>query len=279
MKTILRAACIGCVVLLAGSATGDRSANVAVFGGIARGMQVAVVVPAASASAEAAQAADRALDDELLFREALRRGYHRDDLIVRRQLERRMQQALLLEHPVPAPDDRVLEEFLHAHQERYQSPSRWSFDQVYLSRGAHQAALEGHADAVGARLRAEPSRFADLGDPFPGGNTFRSRMQAQITAEFGAGFAQALAGLPVGEWRGPVASPLGLHWVRVNGIAAAHPFTLNEIRPRLLVDYRQVAEQAVLRQALTSLRTKYDQGAGPRTSVRVPNLAEEDELP
>ncbi|HET8882273.1 MAG TPA: peptidyl-prolyl cis-trans isomerase [Solimonas sp.] len=196
-------------------------------------------------------------DADLLFLEALRRGYALDDLIVRRQLVRRMRDTLLQEQPVAEPDDATLAAYLNAHGDRYQAPARYSFDQVYLSRGRHGTGLQAAAADVAARLRAAPAQFAQLGDPFPRGRHLDRVNAVQIEADFGYAVAKAVAGLPQNQWQGPLSSPLGLHFLRITAVEPARVLTLAEARTRLRSDYRRQQEQQVMRDALVKLRQEF----------------------
>ena len=196
-------------------------------------------------------------DADLLFLEALRRGYALDDLIVRRQLVRRMRDTLLQEQPVAEADDATLTAYLRAHGDRYQAPARYSFDQVYLSRGRHGDHLQDAAADVAARLHAAPQSFAQLGDPFPRGKHLDLVNAVQVEADFGYAIAKALADLPQNRWQGPLTSPLGLHFLRITAVEPAHALTLDQARTRLRSDYLRQQQQQVVRDALARLRQKF----------------------
>ena len=213
-------------------------------------------------------------DSDLLFREALRRGYVMDDLIVRRELQRRMLDALWQEHPQPEPDDAALAAFMAAHANDYRAPARYSFDQIYLSRGAHGARLQTDADVIKQRLHDHPDDLTALGDPFPHGNHLQALTPVQIEAVFGLALAQSISGLPPGSWQGPLASPLGLHFVRVTAVTPAREQTLAEARPRLRVDYQEAQKSRVLRAELARLRKIYA-GAAPLPKP----LATDEDIP
>ncbi|HKY92590.1 MAG TPA: peptidylprolyl isomerase, partial [Nevskiaceae bacterium] len=186
------------------------------------------ITPAERQALDQAKATDRWLDDEILFREGLRRGFAFDDLIVRRELHRRTRMALLEAAPPAPTDDAALGAFLAAHADRYQAPVRRSFDHVFLGKGAHGRRLDADAAAVGERLRARPDAFAALGDAFPGGSTRVSVTDVEVEADFGGAFTRALANVPAGTWTGPIASPLGAHWVRVTQVEPARALGLAE---------------------------------------------------
>ncbi|HEY9547320.1 MAG TPA: peptidylprolyl isomerase [Solimonas sp.] len=209
-------------------------------------------------SAPTGAAATTALSDaDVLFLEAWQRGYALDDLIVRRQLVRRMRDTLVQEHPVPTPDDATLGAWLAQHADRYQVPARYSFDQVYLSRGQHGAKLRDAAAVIAAQLRVAPGDFQRLGDPFPRGRHVDRFSATQVETDFGGVLARTLASLPQGQWQGPLASSLGLHFIRVTAVEPARVPTLDEVRAHLGIDYLQAQQQQIVRDALLKLHAKF----------------------
>jgi len=240
---------------------------------------VIAITPAQHQALEARHEMDRWLDDELLFREGLRRGYALDDLIVRRELQRRAREALLAEHPPQAPSDAALQVYLEQHAERYQAPARYTFEQVYLSRGAHGVQLEADALALGAKLRAKPEGFTGLGDPFPNGARRVAVSAAQIVSEFGLAFAQGVTQLPADGWHGPLASALGAHWVRLERIEPGRPLALAEIRARVATDYAESEKQEALRLALAALRGRYRVVDDPSAVSVTRRVTDESEIP
>ena len=211
-------------------------------------------------------------DADLLFYEGIRRGYVMDDLIVRRELVRRVSDAITQEHPQAEPSDAELTEWLNQHADRYQAAPRYSFDQVYLSRGAHGAGMDRAATAVQAQLRDHPEAFAAIGDPFPHGHHFERLTPMQIEAIFGHDLAQGIPALAPGHWQGPLQSPLGVHFVRVTGVEPGRTLTLAEARPRLRIDDLLYKRQQTLRAALLQLRKDFS-GAAP---LPRPAIVEED---
>ena len=139
---------------------------------------------------------DRAVDEELLFREALARGLDRNDrsvrnwlieqmravtedrdanaddlyaqaraleldrkdLVVRRILVQKMRLLLSLPKPDEEPSDAELQAYYDAHRADYRQPARVSFTHVFLSADRRGDALDADAAALGARLRAEAPR-------------------------------------------------------------------------------------------------------------------------
>lgn len=212
------------------------------------------ITPALHAALDAAGETSRWLDEEVLVREALARGYALDDQIARRQLQRRMRSALLADAPPEPVDDAALAGWLAAHAERYQAQPRWSFEQVYLSRATHGTALDAAAAAVGVRLAARPDDTAALGDPFPQGLRYTQVSSAQVEAAFGGPLLQRLAACTPNIWCGPVITSLGAHWLRLQAAEPARTLTLDEARSHLRADLEQERQQQTLRAGLDRLR-------------------------
>ena len=198
---------------------------------------------------------DRAVDEEILYREAKRLGLDRDDAIVRRRLARKM--TFLLEDADGAgPPAAAVEEYYARHAERYRRPGRTTFDHVFLS-GDGRTDPAGDAEALLAELRAGGG-WRRLGDPFMLARTYADRSGREIAALFGSAFADAVAELPVSGWRGPVESTYGRHLVRVNGRTASRAPALAEVRERVAADLREDLRRERGRAAYRELRGRYE---------------------
>ncbi len=193
------------------------------------------------------------LDREILYREALALGLDRDDEIVRRRLIQKME--FLLEGAAPEEPERPEEllSFWQRYRHRYREAGRVSFTHVFL--GEQNIPAE-RAAAVLAELR-RGGEVGKLSRPFLPGLVWRNRSLAEVEAAFGAGFAQALPPLPVGTWSGPIRSSFGWHLVRLEDSRPARIVPLEEIRERVLEDWREEARKQARNRALAQLRAKY----------------------
>ena len=194
---------------------------------------------------------DTYVGDEILVREGLALGLDRGDIIVRRRLIQKMEFLLESSEPVPPPTDAELETYLHAHADRYGSPARVSFTQVFVSTpGADRAAalktqLDGGADP------------GVLGDPFLRGRDFRFQSQAELAGVFGATFATEVMGLPERAWSEPIRSSFGWHLVRVSEKRPATAPTLAAVRERIERDWRAERRATLDAGARARLRSRY----------------------
>ncbi|SEQ90692.1 PPIC-type PPIASE domain-containing protein [Solimonas aquatica] len=202
--------------------------------------------------------AQRWVDDEILYREALALGLDRGDPIVRRELQQKMRFLLEDSTPLPEPSEAELAQYLQTHAQRYAQPPRYRFEQVYVSR---ERSAEGDVAARAARLQARlqtrPENPRGLGDPLPFTAPQNAQTASEIRRQYGSAVAQALETLPPGQWSAPVASGLGLHLLRLIAREPGRDATLDEVRARLRVDCRQAQREAANRKTLEALRQRY----------------------
>ena len=201
---------------------------------------------------------DEAVREEILYREALRLGLDRDDLIVRRRLAEKMTFMLEDNAQLPAPGAREVEAYFAAHAERYREPRRTTFRHVYLS-GDARADPRRDATALLEVVRAGGADgWRRAGDPFPLLSEYADRTDREIAELFGADFAAALDGLPAGDWRGPLGSTHGAHLVQVLNRSTPRPPALDDVRERVVPDLLEAQRRDQNRVALRALRERYD---------------------
>jgi peptidyl-prolyl cis-trans isomerase C len=200
----------------------------------------------------------RAIEDEVLYREALRLGLDRGDGIVRQRL---IQKVLFLAEDLggasrPATDAE-LRAFYEAHRDAFMAPEHTRLVHVF-ARQDHRDALAGLRPQVIAAAGDEPPPF---GEAFPLSRSLTAS-RGELAASYGAAFADAVFGLPEGSFSEPIASKFGWHLVRVLGHAAARPETFEEARGRLklayLVDRKEKATRDYLAGAFGRYRIDVD---------------------
>ena len=188
-------------------------------------------------------------DDAHLLRAAQRLGMSTRDTVVRGRLvelmRARAQGGVTLTRA-------QVDDYVQEHAQRYATPARYDFRQVYFSSDYHHEA-DAAARAL-ARLRAgEPV----AGDPFLLGDQYSGLSLDDITQRFGEGFAQQLAQAPVGAWSGPITSAYGQHLVRIEQYQPGQAPQPAAVRTRAAYAALAGREQAALDQVLAQLRTRY----------------------
>lgn len=194
--------------------------------------------------------------EEMLVREALALGLDRDDLVVRRRLAQKMEFLASEPDEEGEPGDAELEAFRVAHADRFRTPGTTTFRQVYLSRDRRGEATPSDAKAVLAALRAGADP-AGQGDPLLLPSRQEAVSQARVGQLFGDDFAEALARVRPGGWQGPLRSSYGLHLVLVEERTPPRDPPLEEMRDRVLLEWRAERGDRQLQAYLDRLRERY----------------------
>lgn len=205
--------------------------------------------------------------EEILSREAKAIGLDRGDVIIRRRLVQKLQ--FVTDDAALSQDvtDQELLEYLESDLERYEQPARFSFSHVYFSADRHEDAEERVRNVVTELAAESPSNWEALGDPFLLNRTYAERSLAEVAELFGAGFSEALPGLKLGAWGGPVSSAYGFHAVMLSAKTAARNPSLAEVRASVLRDFeaerKREASAAYYQKLREAYRVTFDPEAWP----------------
>lgn len=195
--------------------------------------------------------------EEVLYREALAMGLDRNDTIVRRRMAQKME---FLSQDIAAavePDEAALREYFTGNAAHYAEAARVSFRQVYFSKDKRGDKLEADAKAALEAL-AKGADEETMGDPSLLPLEFEGAHANEITATFGDGFADELKDMPVGEWRGPVASGYGLHLILVDGRAEMEAVTFESVRDAVLRDFSEERRREANLDFISRLKQRYE---------------------
>ena len=108
------------------------------------------------------------------------------------------------------------------------------------------------------RFRATGADDAvSVGDPILLENEFREVDEQTVSNVFGADFARAVFSLKPGSWAGPVKSGYGVHLVRVTDLSPATSRPFEQVRPKVLEEWRHQQETEAKAAYLGKLREKY----------------------
>lgn len=198
--------------------------------------------------------------EEVMVREALALGLDRDDAIIRRRLQQKLEFVSEEAAALAPPTDAQLQAHLAAHPERFRRPARVTFSQIYLDPARRKGALEGDA----ARLLETLNRAGSAREPPDVGDRlllleprYSDLPQQELESRFGPEFAQALPKLPPGRWAGPVASGYGAHLVRLEALQGGGLATLDEVRPQVLREWANARREALARDFYARLRARH----------------------
>ena len=201
-----------------------------------------------------------ASDEQALFEEALELGLQESDPVVRRRLVQRMRMAVsaAAREQVPTPEE--LRQYHEANLERFVAPATVALSHVFFGRDG-DAGYEARARAALERIRdrGTPTEAAIReGDPFLRGHAFGPRSQRELEGVFGPEFARRAMALPAGAWSGPVPSAYGVHLVWVEAAEPARQQPLEEVERRVTEAVYMRRERERLREVLDRLREHYE---------------------
>ena len=206
-----------------------------------------------------ANVTERALEDEVLYREALRMGLDKSDVIIRQHLVQRM---LLLAEDVGGasrtPSDADLRDFFEQTKSDRGHAASLSFVHVFANR--RETAM-GLVEKVRAWSPSSSTSSDDvvpsLGDTFPLSRNVHASAD-EITTSFGPAFLAAIEKLKVGEWSEPIASRYGFHLARVSAREAGRPATFDEVKGALPLEWLISRRHAATAQFLAGASGRYD---------------------
>lgn len=187
--------------------------------------------------------------DEALFREALRERLDRDDPSIRNILIGNLRAKMALEAPRHDPSEAELDHWFATRRSLYERPLRYTLEWAAFSRrGGGAAAAQREKFQRAADGGADP-RF--LGTPIFGATLTTDEVRDKL----GPGVSERLASLPRARWQ-PAETASDLLLVRVNEVEGGLP-SLDELRPRLLVDLANAERQRSVEQAVEALVRRY----------------------
>ncbi len=218
--------------------------------------------------AHASEIDERAIEDEILYREGHKLGFDRDDPIVRQRV---VQKTLFLAEELAGagepPTEAELRRYFESTRAQWQRPEAIHFVHVF----AHdRSALEA--------LAAETRHRVEIGTPTTGLGE-ASPVAPEVTLEkdriaatLGSDFAAELGTIPPGNFSGPMHSAFGWHLVRVIERVPGREATFEEARASLVGEYvvkrRQDAIAAFLSRSFRDYRVTID---GERVAALSPS--------
>lgn len=197
-------------------------------------------------------------DEEILYREGLRRGLDRGDPAVRERIARKMAQALTATVVVPEPSEDELRAWHEEHAVRWQKPEAVDFTHVFIDGSGSEARARAEGILEQVTSGADPAR---LGDTFQGGRRYRRRKLDDLASIFGDDLVTALRdaaaeGPPPSTWR-VVASRFGWHVVRLDGRTAGRAPPFEEVRADVRKDWLDARRDALTAEAMRELRARW----------------------
>lgn len=234
-----------------------------------------------------------AVDEEILYREAVARALDRDDRSIRGHLAEKMRfldpavggnaadnQALASRAIALGLDRsdafvrRILVEKMRLLARREgeegepddatlatvlaEHPDRWRLPaRATLHHVFLRDPAPAPAAALLAQLRTGVADFARSGDPFHIGHVVPDATRPALVNLFGEAIATHALAAPLGEWAGPLPSPWGVHLVRIVERSDGALPAVGDVRSQLVLAWREEQRAARERAAIADLRRRW----------------------
>jgi hypothetical protein len=170
---------------------------------------------------------DNFVREEVYYREALALGLERDDTIIRRRLQQKMEFMTDTGAELFEPQSGELEEYYQANVEKFQEAPEIALTQVFLGQSATPDRIAEALAALRSDSETDPSLWGEVTLLPP---ELRLSTSAEIDGMFGTGFFDGLMQIPAEYWSGPVQSGYGLHLIRIEERLPARVPPFDEIR-------------------------------------------------
>jgi PPIC-type PPIASE domain len=178
--------------------------------------------------------------EEVYYREAMAMGLDRDDPVIRRRLQQKLQFVTDDVAPPAEPTDAELSEYLKTRAEAFRVDRKFTFSQIYLDPTKHGERLADDINELLTQLRRHEGNGVDpssLGDNFLLEHRFEATPTSEIAKQFGDKFAVKIAELPVKQWSGPIESGYGVHLVFIENRTEGRLPELAEVRDAVQRDW------------------------------------------
>jgi hypothetical protein len=198
--------------------------------------------------------------EEVLYRESLAMGLDQNDAIVRRRLAQKVEFIFSDLASQVEPSDIELTDYLTEHTDKFETPARVSFQQIYLNsdKRGDQVRIDAR-DLLEQLSQQEPSiDIATAGDSFMFGQQHENLTEHGVARLFGKDFAGKLFSLQAGDWQGPMQSGYGLHLVQINNRTASIQPSLDVVRQKVLNAWQTQQRQIMNEQFYQNLRARYE---------------------
>ena len=192
------------------------------------------------------------LDEEILYREAIKLGLDKNDIIIKRRLAQKIG-FLRQEADSSLPSEEEVSNFYNKNIDKYFVGKRITFSHIYFSSNENDKTM---ADEALALIRSGSSE-SDFGEPFLLGKNFSSKSISEIERSFGIRFSEDIQNIPTREWFGPLNSEYGSHLIFVNSISDSFTPSLKDIKNIVINDVILEKQNNSVAEYLKELRNKY----------------------
>jgi len=203
---------------------------------------------------------DSYVKEEVYYREALKFGLDRDDTLIRRRMQQKMEFLTEPSDDALTATDTELGTYLAAHRAEFRVEVQVAFQQIYINPNRSEASASARAERLLSKV-TDTSSAADvrsLGDQTLLAATTPLVPVSLVDHNFGQGFGEQVAQFPLNIWSGPLTSPYGLHLVSVTERREGYDPPLEQVRKAVTLKWRNAKRKAFQQAKYQGMREKYE---------------------
>ncbi|GLP96397.1 peptidyl-prolyl cis-trans isomerase [Paraferrimonas sedimenticola] len=191
------------------------------------------------------------IEDEILYREAYKRGLNQGDTRMRRNMILKLRGLMVAE--IDAPSEAQLKDFYQNNLERYTAPEQFQVDHLYLSDENHSSKDLLEKLNQGADFRALSESYLKTY-----GQSSIDVPRSELASLFGEQAARFIVETDSSEWMGPFASSNGVHFVRRTGYTPPQVATIDQVIDYLPMDWQSEQVRQLIDAELERVRENYN---------------------
>ncbi len=186
------------------------------------------------------------VQEEMLFRHALQQQLHLGDARMREHLIEKL--SLLWAGMPEEPDEVQVLNYYMDNIDAYYDEPQVSFTQVFFQQrpDAEEMILQRLRD--GERIE---------GDGYWMGDVIRGYGESIMRTSFGGEFFLALSNATVDEWIGPLESPRGYHYVKLDAFAESRPLSFEQVFDRVKRNMMGAEQSGRIERQLATIQDRF----------------------
>jgi hypothetical protein len=208
---------------------------------------------------------DSFIRQEVYYREALALGLERDDTVIRRRLQQKMEFLTDTGAELIEPQSGELEKYYEANIAKFEESPAIALTQVFLGQQPSDDRISETLAALRSDPASDPVKWSDV-TLLP--TALRLSTSTEIDGMFGTGFFDGLIQMPVMDWSGPIQSGYGLHLVRIDEQLLARVPPLDEVRGSIEREWRAEKSKELHELVYARLLQRYTVAMPDRISAR-----------
>lgn len=199
---------------------------------------------------EVARIINDLVQEEILYREALKLGLDQDDRIIKRRLAQKLS-FLKQESVEKLPSNQELKDFFNDNKEKYYIESKYTFTHYFFS--LENNSLERSNKAINDIYVNKEINA----DPFLLGKNFVDVDLNKIKNDFGESFSQSIKDMELNKWGGPIKSPYGHHIVFISNHKNGYFPEISMVLKQVEIDLLQLKRDSAIQEYLEEVQSEY----------------------